>query len=132
MPSSLHEAMVDLFRQRPSLAPLLLRDALGLTLPAFTEPRIDSAALGEVAPAQFHADLVVLLQDSEPVLGIVLEVQLQRDDDKAYSWPTYAVTLRARVRCPTCVLVVTPEEAVARWASGLSRAVQDGRSCPSS
>jgi hypothetical protein len=111
--------MVDLFRQRPSLAPLLLRDALGLTLPAFTEARIESAELGEIAPAQFHADLVVLLQESEPVLGIVLEVQLQRDDDKAYTWPTYAVTLRARVRCPTCVLVVTPEEAVGRWASGV-------------
>jgi hypothetical protein len=119
VPTSLHEVLIDLFRQRPLLAPELLRDALGIELPEFAEARIEAATLGELAPAQFHADLVVLLQQGAPVLGIIVEAQLQRDDDKLFSWPAYAATLRARSRCPTCVLVVTPEDAVARWAGAL-------------
>jgi hypothetical protein len=50
------------------------------------------------------------------VLGIIVEVQLGIDQDKRYSWPVYAATLRARLRCPTTVLVVTPDRAVAAWA----------------
>lgn len=51
-----------------------------------------------------------------PVLGIVLEVQLGYDEDKRYAWPSYVSNLRARVRCPVCLLVITAEESVARWA----------------
>ena len=50
------------------------------------------------------------------MLGIVVEVQLQTDPDKLFSWPVYVTTLRARLRCPACVLVVTPSVSVARWA----------------
>jgi hypothetical protein len=53
MPSQLHEVSLQLFRNRPSLAPELLRDALGVELPAFTETRIDSADLAEVQPAEY-------------------------------------------------------------------------------
>jgi len=112
----LHEALVQLFRDRPELAPELLRDALGVALPEYTEVRTDSAELTQVAPTEYHADLVILLVDGKPVLGIVVEVQLQTDPDKPFSWPVYAATLRARLRCPACVLVVTPSANVARWA----------------
>jgi hypothetical protein len=37
MPSQLHEALLLLFRNRPSLAPELLRDALHVELPEYTE-----------------------------------------------------------------------------------------------
>ena len=117
MPSQLHEALLLLFRNRPQLAPELLRDALHVELPRFTEARIESAELTDIQPAEYRADLVVLLYEGVPVLGIVVEVQLGADEDKWYSWPVYAAGLRARIRCPVCLLVVTPEEAVARWAS---------------
>jgi len=39
--------------------------------------------------------LVVLLVDGKPVLGIIVEVQLDYDDDKRYSWPVYVAGLRA-------------------------------------
>jgi hypothetical protein len=39
MPSILHESLLELFRNRPMLAPELLRDALGVKLPALTEKR---------------------------------------------------------------------------------------------
>lgn len=61
MPSQLHEVLLQLFRNRPLLAPELLRDALQVQLPKFTEARIDSADLTEVQPAEYRADLVVLL-----------------------------------------------------------------------
>jgi hypothetical protein len=116
MPSRLHEALLLLFRNRPELAPGLLRDALHVTLPQYAEARIESAELTDVQPAEYRADLVVLLYDNKPVLGIVVEVQLAADEHKRYAWPVYATGLRARMRCPVCILVVTAQESVVRWA----------------
>lgn len=117
MPSHLHEALLLLFRNRPDLAPELLRQALCISLPTYTEARIESADLTDIQPAEYRADLVVLLLDGSPVLGIVVEVQLARDDRKRFAWPVYVTNLRARLQCPVCLLVVTSEEPVARWAS---------------
>lgn len=116
MPSQLHEALLLLFRNRPTLAPELLRDALHVELPQYTEARIDSADLTDVQPAEYRADLVVLLWKGEPVLGIVVEVQLSADERKFYVWPVYVANLRARLKCPVCLLVVTADDATARWA----------------
>jgi hypothetical protein len=115
MPSLAHEALLLLFRNRPELAPELLRDALHVTLPPYSNVRLESADLTDVSPAEYRADLVVLLVDATPVLGIVVEVQLQRDDRKRFTWPVYVAGLRARLGCPACVLVVTPSDAVADW-----------------
>lgn len=117
MPSHLHEALLLLFRNRPALAPELLRDALHVELPPYSEARIDSADLTDIQPAEYRADLVVLLLDDKPVFGIVVEVQLAPDDRKRFVWPVYAVNLRARLRCPVCLLVVTADDSVARWAA---------------
>jgi hypothetical protein len=115
MPSLTHEALLLLFRNRPELAPELLRDALHVTLPVYSEVRIESANVAELEPAEYRADLVVLLVEGKPVLAIVVEVQLSKKEEKHLSWPLYVIGLRARLKCPSCVLVVTPTEAVARW-----------------
>jgi hypothetical protein len=117
MPSQLHEALLFLFRNRPELAPELLRDALDVQLPHYTDVRIRSESLTEIQPAEYRADLVVLLLDDKPVLGIVLEVQLATDDRKRFAWPVYAVGLRARIKCPVCLFVFTHNDAVARWCA---------------
>lgn len=116
MPSQLHEALLYLFHNRPELAPELLRNVLHVELPAYTEARIEAAELSEIQPAQYRADLVVPLYDGKPVLGIVVEVQLAPDADKPFVWPVYVAGLRARIRCRVCLLVVTADDAVARWA----------------
>jgi len=116
MPSQLHEALLLLFRNRPSLAPVLLRDALHVELPEYHEARIDSADLTEIQPTEYRADLVVLLLNDVPVFGIVVEVQLSPDERKLFAWPAYVANLRARLECPVCLLVVTADEKVARWA----------------
>jgi hypothetical protein len=95
MVSQLHEALLLLFRNRPTLAAELLRDALHVELPEYTEARVDSADLTDIQPAEYRADLVVLLLNGVPVLGIVVEVQLQSDDRKQFVWPVYVANLRA-------------------------------------
>ena len=117
MPSQLHEALLLLFRNRPELAPELLRDVMHMNLPRYSLARIDCADLNDVQPTEYRADLVVLLLDDAPVLGIVVEAQLSADARKRFVWPVYVASLRARLKCPVCLLVVTADESVARWAA---------------
>lgn len=117
MPSQLHEVLVSFFQERPELAPLLLEQSLGVTLPAYTEVKVDSATLSEVTPAEYRADVVILLYSGRPVLGIVVEVQLGVDLRKRFTWPVYVASLRSRFECAACLMVVAPEGDVARWAA---------------
>jgi hypothetical protein len=105
-----------LFRNRSESAADLLR-GLDVQLPDHDEVRAESADLSDVQPPEYRADVVLfLLHRTRKVLGIIVEAQLGRDEDKRYSWPAYIANLRARHRCPVCLLVITVEDAVARWA----------------
>jgi hypothetical protein len=120
MPSLVHDALLTLFRNRPTLAPELLRDVLHGSVPAFDQVRIGDATLTELVPTEYRADLVLLLEGSvsaPPRAALVVEAQLRRDPDKRWSWPVYLTGLRARLRCDTALLVVTPEADVAAWAA---------------
>lgn len=55
--------------------------------------------------------------DGKPVYNIIVETQLSPDENKSYTWPLYTVAQRAKTRAPAALLVVTFDEAVARWAS---------------
>lgn len=61
--------------------------------------------------------IVIELWDRKPVCGIVMEMQLARSTLKRYIWPAYVANLRARLKCPVALLVVTADDAVARWAA---------------
>jgi Domain of unknown function (DUF4351) len=117
MPSHQHEVLLLLFHNRPELAAELLREVLHVDPPPYARARIGSAELSEIDPVQYQADLVVILEDEAPVLGIVVEVQLAPDRDKRFVWPVYATNLRARLKCPVCLLVVAADDGVARWAA---------------
>jgi hypothetical protein len=120
MPSLVHDAFVTLFRNRPTLAPELLRDVLRCPVPEFDRVSVGDASLTEVVPTEYRADLVLLLQSEspgEPRAAIVVEAQLGRDADKRWSWPVYLAGLRARLRCEVALLVVTADASVAAWAS---------------
>lgn len=118
MPSQLHEALVLLFRNRATLAVELLQGVFRLAVPHFDDARVEASDLADVPPAAYLADLVIVLRDAGgPVFGIVVEVQLSPDERKRFTWPVYAANLRARLECPTCVLVVCAEDSVARWAN---------------
>src|SRR5581483_12146155 len=116
MPSYLHELILLLFRNRAGAAAELLRK-LDVEVPEHDEVCTESSDLSDVQPAEYRADLVLfLLRGTRKVLGVIVEVQLGCDGDKEYAWPAYIANLRARHRCPVCLLVITVEEAVARWA----------------
>ncbi|MCK6586095.1 MAG: hypothetical protein L6Q76_00780 [Polyangiaceae bacterium] len=117
MSSLLHEVLVLLFRNRPDLAPELLRRVFSVDLPPFSEVQIASADLSEAVPREQRADLIVLLVDGKPVLAIILEIQLTRDPEKHTSWPGYLISARARYNCPAYLLVLCTDEAVARWCA---------------
>lgn len=117
MPSHLHEALIELFRQRPSLAVELLADPLGIPVPVHEEVRLDSTELTDVNPTEYRADAVVTLSGAgRPVLAVIVEAQLGTDRGKRRSWPVYVATLHARLRCPVVLLVVCPDPAIARWS----------------
>jgi len=52
---------------------------------------------------------------STVVAAIVVEVQLDTDSEKHFSWPFYVAGLRSRHRCPALVLAVTVTETMAKW-----------------
>jgi hypothetical protein len=115
----MHEGLLELIRKRPAFAAELLRELLDVSVPEFTEAEIIDASLNELVPTEYHPDLIVLLFKAEgkAVLGMVFEAQLKPKAYKRRTWPMYAVSLRARRRCPVVVVVLTVNEATARWAA---------------
>jgi hypothetical protein len=124
MPSRLHESHLLLFRNQPALAAELMRSVLHVSVPEYREAQILSADFTDIQPAEYRADLAIQLRDEDTVFGIVLEVQLSQDRRKRFVWPVYVSLLRARLECPVELLVVTPDESVARWAA---RPIEIGR-----
>lgn len=115
MPSQEHDGLVRLVELRPELAAELLALA-GVVAPPHDAAALSTAQLTDLEPAEYRADAVVVLQGSgstSNVLGIVVETQLGRDGEKRWVWPAYAVSLRRRLKCPTCVLVIAPDASVA-------------------
>jgi hypothetical protein len=103
-----HEGIVELFRQAPGLVAQLLEQSLAVAVPDFSEAQLEPASMAELQPAEIHADLVIVLRrGSEALLGIVIEVQLREDPEKLFAWPAYLTLLRRRLRCDTCLVVLT-------------------------
>jgi hypothetical protein len=118
MPSLLHESIVLLFRNQPELATELLRQTKLLEVPPFSSARIESIDFSEIVPAEYRVDLVIVLkQNGKAVYCVIVEVQLARKKRKRETWPFYQASARARFRCPTALLVVTPDDSIARWAA---------------
>jgi hypothetical protein len=120
-PSLMHEGVIALVRDKPAFAASLLRELLHVEVPRFDEARLTEAALNQLVPVEYHADAVVLFDiiydQNKPVFGTIFEVQLERKERKRYTWPLYAAAACARYECPFVVIAVTPDPAVARWAS---------------
>ena len=62
--------------------------------------------------------------DDAPLEAFVFEVQLRPDAYKKWSWPIHVAGLRARLACPTTLVVLATDERTARWAA---RAIEIGR-----
>jgi hypothetical protein len=119
MPTLEHNALVEMFRENPELAPHLLVTLFHLDVPLYASVAVVESSLDQLIPVEFRADLVLELQDANGtlVLAIVIEVQRDEDPDKKLSWPVYVTGVRAKKRCGTVILVVAPGADVAAWAA---------------
>jgi len=118
MPSMQHEILVELFRNRPSLAAEMLVESFGVALPPYDEASVASENVTQIQPAEYRADLVIkLLNEGKVVRGNVVEVQLSADPDKRYAWPAYLCGFREEQHCPVDLLVIAPDAAVAKWCA---------------
>ena len=90
MPSTLHEALVLLFRESPRLAPMLLARALGLS------PDIDIAGVADIADVQVTSAEFADLDPAEYRADVVLRVPDEKDRDRATKEMFIVGTARAR------------------------------------
>ncbi len=119
MPSLDHEALVDLFRHRPSMALSFLTEVLGDETPRGRVVQVADSDLSQLAPPEYHADLVLRLEDDDGrcLWAVVVEVQLAKRERKRWVWPAYACIARSQWECPALLLVITPDRGVATWAA---------------
>jgi hypothetical protein len=119
MPTLEHNGLVDMFRENPPLAPHLIQILFHVELPPYATVAVVEAALDQLIPVEFRADLVLELCDEKGalVLSIVLEVQRDKAPRKKYSWPVYVTVVRAQKERSAIVLVVAPDGDVATWAA---------------
>lgn len=118
MPSAIHEALVRLFQANPGLAAILLGEVLGIELPPHTDVREASSSFSEMKPPEYRADTVVQLVDADgkASLSVIVEVQLAVKEKKRVDWLAYTASTLRQQGTDACVLVVTPDATVARWA----------------
>ena len=126
-----HQAPLEVLRKAPAIIATLLREALGIEVPGFASASIIDADFTQARATPFHADLAITLQgssrDRPPVMGIIVEIQRHRDNNKRYSWPLYVAALHARLGgCQTCLVVLAVDERVARWAAAPIGTLQPG------
>ena len=99
------------------------RELLGDAAPAPTLI-VESASndFSQVVPTEYRADLVLLYRDPArglaPKLALILEVQLRIDRRKQRTWPVYVAAAAANFDCDARLMVIAPQERVAKWARG--------------
>ena len=128
MPSQLHEVLVAMVRESGAMARQLAEWAMGEPFPPQHALRTRDQSYSEIRPPEYRADLVfevVSGRGEKPKAMVIFEVQLSRDPDKRRTWPAYQAVLRAQYGCPTSVVVLAPDAAVAQWCA--EPIVLDGR-----
>lgn len=118
MPAAAHETLVALLSQRPDLLDRLLRALGHAGLPGEVVPA--DSALRVANPLEVRPDLVLVAEGERGPWAIV-EVQLQRDDDKQRRWLAAAGILLDARGAMGDVVVITNDASVARWAAEVAR-----------
>ncbi|MFG1948804.1 hypothetical protein [Nonomuraea sp. NPDC048826] len=113
MPSPRHDALIQLFKDRPELAVEILRDLRGVEMPATALIRVEDSASSDLPSGELEADVVVVLgPPNQPAHAIVVEVQHDKSKDPK-QLARYAAALWLLLRCDVAVLVVCPDQEVA-------------------
>jgi hypothetical protein len=118
MPSDNHEVPLELFRERPELAPKVARE-LGLPVPEGLCWRLGPETVTMLHPRELRLDTSLVGSNTDrPEYAIVNEVQNSCSTDELArirsSWPVYVTNLRKRLGCPVALQAYCPSERVAR------------------
>jgi hypothetical protein len=98
------------------LAAEILREHLGVDLPANAPATLEKNSFNDRPSQDFHADAVITVGPPQaPVHGIIVEIQQRKTDAKRRQVPRYAAALWLLLKCPVTVLVVCPDPKAAAW-----------------
>ncbi|MFI6480218.1 hypothetical protein ACIBH1_19940 [Nonomuraea sp. NPDC050663] len=123
MPTPQHDALRQLFLDRPELAIEVLRDLLAVELPETPLIRVESPTFNTRNSDDIETDgTLVLGPPHEPSLGIAIEVQRDRNKDPV-QFARYAASMWLMLRCDAIVLLICPDE---KTATHYSRAIRTG------
>lgn len=117
MSLDVHETLTGMFVARPWLAHEIIADVFSVDLPQHEEVRLDAEECTDPLLAAYRPDVVVLVGRGRPVLAVAVEVQLERDEARRESWPARVATTSARLGCPTLLLAICLDRAVATWCA---------------
>lgn len=115
-----HQGMCKLVSEHPGVLLTLMQRALGVDIPGNIELLPAPETVREIRYPEHHVDSAVVLRrttDGALLEALVTEMQRQPDDEKHWSWPIHVAGTRARLRCPTTLVVLTGDERTARWAA---------------
>jgi hypothetical protein len=117
MPSAPHDALVQIFKDRPQLAVEILRDLMGVELPATPLVQLENTSFNTRRSDDIHADLVMVLGPPQsPAHAVIVEIQRDTTKDPR-QLARYAAALWLMLDCDVSVLVVCPDaNAAARYA----------------
>ena len=108
-----HDTLVKLFADRPQLAVEILRELLGVDLPATPLVRRETSTFNTRPSDDIEADLILVLGPPQtPAHAIIVEIQ--QDKSKApRQLARYAAALWLMLGCDVSVLVICPDRGVA-------------------
>ncbi|NJK31567.1 MAG: hypothetical protein HC927_03640 [Deltaproteobacteria bacterium] len=127
-PKTLHQGIIELLRRDKRLAIDLARAAAGLPpLPKSyrIQEQTNNAELRKLLSRdevrQLYPDLILTVHDRRGRLREVwiIEVQLDRDDDKEFIFPTYVAAVQLYFKHYTRLVGISPRGATRRWLFSL-------------
>ncbi|MFG1704584.1 hypothetical protein ACFLIM_15440 [Nonomuraea sp. M3C6] len=118
MPSSVHDALNALFRNRPTLAVELLRDVFDIDLPTDTLVEVAPSDLIDIPSFDREIDpFFAVGRRRERVHGVIVEIQQSLCEEDRQGWARRAAALWLRLNRPVLLLVLAPDPQIASWAA---------------
>jgi len=124
VPSSEHQLLADLFKDRPESGRVTALVGQIASILNLLPPGYAGAGLWEskttLHPVELSSERVALLYNRQGAAARALVVEIQQDikEDKRRSWPVYAWAAWRETGVDADVVVIAPDDAVARWEQG--------------
>jgi hypothetical protein len=130
MPSNWHDSAKRLFERNAGLASEIMRELLDVDLPPGLPETLLSPVLSDKPPGTPIPGTVILIgQPRHPLRAIVLEFRDDKDDSRRRQWPHDVMAIWLHHECPVDLLVICPNEEVARWYAEPITTTMPGYTC---